>query len=73
MSKITSLIKPSNDVHINAILALISNFVTKHGNVALSCGGEWLYQDDDGQVDSMELVSDILDALSDFAEDGSDE
>ena len=51
------------------IFNLIECYVQKHGNTALSCGGEWLYQDDDGQVDGLELVSDILGELEEFAEE----
>lgn len=57
-------------VHDSAkIIDRINRFVRKHGNIALSYGGEWLYQDDEGQVDALELVSDILEILSDYAED----
>ena len=46
------------------ILKLIDKFVDKHGNIALSCAGEWLYQDDRGQVDALELVANMLEVLS---------
>ena len=55
------------------IFKLIEKYVNKHGNISLACGGEWMYQDDDGQVDALELVSDILDNLSDYAEPEDDE
>lgn len=47
---------------------LIQNYINKHGNIALACGAEWMYQDDEGQVDALELVGKILDNLSVFAE-----
>ena len=48
---------------------LIDKFVDKHGNIALSCAGEWLYQDDRGQVDALELVANILEVLSPLADE----
>lgn len=54
------------------VFVLIERFVDKHGNIALSCGGEWMYQDDKGQVDALELVSNILESLSEFAEDSNE-
>lgn len=50
------------------VFSSINKYVDKHGNIALSCGGEWMYQNDKGQVDALELVSDILDKLWDYAE-----
>lgn len=76
MSKIQSLIKPTTpfqkweaNVYTDAILTLIDKYVDKHGDIALSCGSEWMFQDDMGQVDAMNLVGDILDVLHGFAED----
>ena len=48
---------------------MIDKFVDKHGNIALSCAGEWLYQDDGGQVDALELVANILEVLSPLADE----
>ena len=80
MSKIQTLIKPSTpfqkweaNVYTEAILSLIDKYVDKHGDIALSCGSEWMYQDDEGQVDALNLVANILDALQDFAEDEEDD
>lgn len=50
------------------VLELVDAFVEKHGDIALSCGSEWLYQSDRGQVDAIELVSKILDSLSEYAD-----
>lgn len=55
------------------LIKFIVAYVNKHGNIALSCSGEWLYQSDRGQVDALELVSDLLDCLSDYAEDDDEE
>lgn len=55
------------------VMNLIKNYVNKHGNIALSCGGEWMYQDDNGQVDALELVSNILDSLSNYADDENED
>ena len=49
------------------VFKLIEQYIKQHGNLALSCGSEWMYQDDDGQVDALELVGNILDRLSMFA------
>ena len=45
MSKIAEL---KDYEYAEPILKLIDKFVDKHGNIALSCAGEWLYQDDRG-------------------------
>jgi hypothetical protein len=50
------------------IIKHIISYVQEHGNIALTCGGEWMYQSDRGQVDALELVSDMLESLSDYAE-----
>lgn len=55
------------------VMNLIKNYVSKHGNIALSCGGEWMYQDDNGQVDALELVSSILDSLSKYANEDEED
>ena len=69
MSKIAEL---KDYEYAEPILKLIDKFVDKHGNIALSCAGEWLYQDDRGQVDALELVANILEVLSPL-EDEDDE
>ena len=46
----------------------ICDYIEKHGNVALSVGSEWMYQDDNAQVDALQLVADILDDLGGYAE-----
>lgn len=69
MSKINKLIYDDYGTYIEDIFVLIDKFLDKHGNIALSCGSEWLYQDDKGQIDALELVADILDVLSPLAED----
>ena len=69
MSKIAKL---KDYEYAEPILKLIDKFVDKHGNIALSCAGEWLYQNDRGQVDALELVANILEVLSPLA-DADDE
>jgi len=49
------------------VMRLIEKYVEKHGNIALSIGSEWMHQDDQGQVDALTLVGDILDSLSCYA------
>ena len=66
MSKIAEL---KDYEYAEPILKLIDKFVDKHGNIALSCAGEWLYHDDRGQVDALELVADILEVLSPLADE----
>ena len=57
------------------VFKLIEQYIKKHGNIALSCGSEWMFQNDDGQIDALDLVGNILDRLSIFAftEDEQDE
>lgn len=50
------------------VLKHINKYVEKHGEIALSCAGEWLYQSDRGQVDGLDLVADLLEELSEYAE-----
>ena len=69
MSKIAEL---KDYEYAESILKLIDKFVDKHGNIALSCTGECLSQDDRGQVDALELVANILEVLSPLA-DADDE
>ena len=64
MSKIAEL---KDYEYAEPILKLIDKFVDKHGNIALSGAGDWLYQDDRGQVDALELVANILEVLSPLA------
>lgn len=66
MSKIAEL---KDYEYAEPILKLIDKFVDKHGNIALSCAGEWLYQDDRGQVDALELVVNILEVLSSLVDE----
>ena len=51
------------------VMELICNYVEKHGNIALSCGAEWMYDDDRAQVDALSLVGEILDELCEYAEE----
>ena len=69
MSNVAKLIENDYGTYTEDVFALIDNFVDKHGDIALSCAGEWLYQDDSGQVDALELVANILEALSPLAEE----
>lgn len=52
----------------NLVFSRIDKYVNKHGNIALSCGSEWMYQSDRGQEDALDLVGNILDGLEDYAE-----
>ena len=72
MSKVNKLIENDYGTYVQDVFALIDKFVDKHGNIALSCAGEWLYQDDKGQVDALELVADILEVLSQLSDDGDE-
>jgi len=49
---------------VEDIFKLINKYINKHGDLALLCGSEWLFQNDDGQVDALELVGNILDKMS---------
>ena len=72
MSKVEKLIENDYGSYTEDIFTLIDKFINKHGDIALSCAGEWLYQDDKGQVDALELVADILEVLSPLAEEESE-
>ncbi|OUO16170.1 hypothetical protein [Flavonifractor sp. An4] len=50
------------------ILERICTYIEKHGTISLSCGSEWMYQSDRGQIDALDLVSKILDDLEGYAE-----
>ena len=51
------------------VMGLICDFVETHGNIALSVGSEWLWDDDRAQVDALHLVGNILDELSEYAKE----
>lgn len=51
------------------IVKHICDFVEENGELALACGGEWLYQSDEGQANALELVSWILDDLNEYADE----
>lgn len=50
------------------IIKRVCDYIEKHGTISLACGAEWMYQDDDGQIDALELVAQILDDLEDYSE-----
>lgn len=51
------------------VLEKICDYVEKSGDIALSCGSEWMYQDDDGQIDGLQCMGRILDCLEQYAEE----
>ena len=54
------------------VMDLVCEYVEKHGNIALSVGAEWMFDDDKAQVDALRLVGNILDELSEYAEVGDE-
>lgn len=44
------------------IKALIAGYVEKHPH-AEECGSEYIWQDDEAQVDAIQLVADIFDNM----------
>ena len=50
------------------VMKRICDYIEKHGDIALSIGSEWMYQDDEAQVDALQLVADIIDDLEGYAE-----
>ena len=44
------------------IKALIAGYVEKHP-LAVECGGEYIMQDDEAQVEAIQLVCDIFDNM----------
>lgn len=55
------------------VIKRICNYIEKHGTISLACGAEWMYQDDDGQIDALELVAQILDDLEGYSESEDEE
>lgn len=49
------------------VVEKVAAFVDKNGDIALSCGSEWLYQSDKGQETALALVGDVLDYLNVYA------
>lgn len=43
----------------SCILKHINKYAEKHGEIALSLAGEWLFQDDKGITDAIDLVADL--------------
>lgn len=66
MSKVKEIFEENKGTCVKDVFSLIDKFVDKHENIALSCGSEWLYQNDEGQVDALELVGDILDIIGQY-------
>jgi hypothetical protein len=44
------------------VMALLAGFIEKHPS-AVECGGEYIMQDDEAQVDALQLVCDIFDNM----------
>lgn len=51
------------------VFDIIKDYVKSNGDISLSCGSEWLFQDDKGQVNALDLCGHILDRLEEYAED----
>lgn len=51
------------------IMKLIDKYIEKHGEASLSDASKWLYQDDKGQREAVDLVANILEELSEYADD----
>lgn len=51
------------------VMEMTCDFVETHGNIALSVGSEWMWDDDRAQVGALHLVGNILDELSEYAEE----
>lgn len=48
------------NIDIDALQKLIAEYTNKH-ELAVECGSEYIYQDDDAQVDALDLVCAIFD------------
>ena len=44
------------------VMELLSKYAEKHP-LAAECGGEYIMQDDEAQVDALQLISDIFDSM----------
>lgn len=51
------------------ILKSINKYVEKHGDIALRLNSEWLYRDNKGQRDAIDLVATILEDLSEYTDE----
>lgn len=56
------VILPDTSKNEAEIVALLKKYADKH-TLALECGGEYIWQDDEAQTDAIDLVSDIFDNL----------
>lgn len=48
------------NINMNKLKELIVEYVNTH-ELAVECGSEYIYQNDDAQVDALDLVCDIFD------------
>lgn len=48
------------NIDIDALQKLIAEYANAH-ELAVECGSEYIYQDDDAQVDALDLVCAIFD------------
>lgn len=48
------------NINMNKLKALILEYAKKH-ELAVECGSEYIYQNDDAQVDALDLVCAIFD------------
>jgi hypothetical protein len=48
--------------NIEEIKELIAGYAEKHP-LAVKCGSEYVWQEDDAQVDAIQLVADIFDSM----------
>jgi hypothetical protein len=50
------------------VLQVVKKYVDKHGNIALRCGGEFVWQSDDGQFDAISSFTEILEAAAEYVD-----
>lgn len=55
------------------IMKKLRDYCETFGSSSVYCGSEWMFQDDDAQVSALDLVAEILDDLSEYADPNEDE
>lgn len=62
------LFEDYGDEPVDKIMRLITKYAKNHP-LAKDCGGEYIYQNDEAQVDAIQLVSDIFDLYAEKEEE----
>ena len=67
-SEMHDLLEEYGNEPVMKIMSLIDGYAQKH-DLAKSCGSEYIYQNDEAQVDALRLVADIFDLYAEEEEE----